>query len=60
MPYLPVLLCLALTELVPMKEIIYLHFLFSAIYQNHSSLLLHAQLAGLGLLYWAGHSAQRC
>lgn len=57
MPYLPRLPCLALTELVLMKEI-YLHFLFSAIDQNHSSLLLHAQLAGLGLfLHWPGHSA---
>lgn len=55
MPYLPLLPSLGLTELVLMKEIIYLHFLFSAIDQNHSSLLLHAQLAGLGMfLHWAG------
>lgn len=41
-----------------MKEKSYLGFLFSAIQQNHSSLLLHAQYAGLGLvLHWAGHSA---
>lgn len=58
MPYLPLLLCLALTELVLMKKIIFIHFLLHAIDQNHSSLLLHAQLAGLGLfLLWAGHSA---
>lgn len=58
MPYLPLLPCLALTELVLMKEIIFIHFLFNAIDKNHSSLLLHAQLAGLGLfLLWAGHSA---
>lgn len=56
MPYLFLLHCLAFTELVLMKEIIYLHFLFSAI--DHSNLLLHVQLAGLGLfLHWAGHSA---
>lgn len=58
MLYLLLLPCLALTDLALMKEIIYLHFLFSAIDQNHSSLLLHAQLAGWGLfLHWAGHSA---
>lgn len=57
MPYLPLLPCLTLTELVLMKEMILLHFLFNAIDQNHSSLLLQAQLAGLGLfLCQAGHS----
>lgn len=60
MPYFPFLLRLALTQLVCMKEITYLHFLFSAINQNHSSLVLHAQLTGLGLfLHWAGHRAAK-
>lgn len=58
MPCLPLLPSLGFTELILMKEIIYLHFLFSAIDQNHSSFLLHAQLTGLGMfLHWAGHSA---
>lgn len=47
MLYLPLLPCFALTELVLMKEIIFIHFLFNAVDQNHGNLLL--QLAGLGL-----------
>lgn len=55
-PHLPLLPCLAITELVLMKEMSYLGFLFNAVQQNHSSLLLHAQRAGLGpLLPCTGH-----
>lgn len=53
-PHLPLLPCLAITELVLMKEMSYLDFLFNAIQQNHSSFLLHA---GLGpLLHCTGHT----